>query len=209
MKFAILAFPVFALAAFAQQASPPSPDTVLAIVDGRKVTYGEVDAYFTGIGQEARQTAFNNPKQMIEQYALFLHLLDYAKAEKLEEKSPYKESLAATRMMVLAQAAIADKSINVLVTSQDQKKFYDENKERYTQAKVQVIYLGFVEDPAAAAKQNPGKKYRSESEAKAKIQEIASQIKTREDFVRMVKEYSEDEASKGKRRRLRHRRESR
>jgi parvulin-like peptidyl-prolyl isomerase len=63
---------------------------------------------------------------------------------------------------------------------------------------VQVIYLGYVNDPAAAAKENPGKTYRSEAEAKAKIQEIAGKAKTREDFVRLAKEFSEDEASKDK-----------
>jgi foldase protein PrsA len=99
-------------------------------------------------------------------------------------------------MMVLAQAAINDKSLNVLVTPTDQKKFYEANPDRFTEAKVQVIYLGFVADPEAAAKENPGKKYRSQEQAKTKIEEIKVQIKTREDFVRLVKEFSEDETSK-------------
>ncbi len=194
MKVRIFLAAAFVLApAFAQEA--PAPDTVLAIIDGRKVTYGEVNSYFTGIGEEARKNAFANPSEMIRQYTLFLRLQDYAKAEKLDEKSPYRESLVATRMMVLAQAAINDKSLNVAVSQQDQKKFYDENKDRYTEAKVQVLYLGYVADPAAAAKENPGKTYRSQEQAKAKIEEIRSKVKTREDFVKMVKEFSEDETS--------------
>jgi parvulin-like peptidyl-prolyl isomerase len=198
MKFRILVLSLVAAAAFPQQAAaPPAPDTVLAILDdGRKITYGEIDSYFTGLGEEAKKNAFSNRAQMIKQYALFLRLIDYAKAEKLAEKSPYREAIASATMTLLAQAAFNDKSQTVLVTPDDQKKFYAENKDRYTEAKVQVIYLGFVADPAAAAKENPGKTYRTQEEAKAKIEEIRSQAKSREDFVRLAKEFSEDETSK-------------
>jgi peptidyl-prolyl cis-trans isomerase C len=195
MKFCILAFSLLAVSAFAQDTTP-KPDTVLAIVDGHKVTYGDVDAYYTGIGPEARKNAFNNLPQMMKQYALSLRLLDFAKEEKLEDKSPYKEAIAASRMVVLIQAALQEGSIKPTVTAIEQKKFYDANKDRYSDAKVQVIYLGFVGDPEAAAKANPDKKYRSEDAAKAKLEEIRKQLKTRDDFVKAVKEYSEDETSK-------------
>ncbi len=134
--------------------------------------------------------------RLIKQYALSLRLLDFAKAEKLEEKSPYKEALASSRMVVLIQAALQEGSIKPTVSAAEQQKFYDENKDRYTDAKVQVIYLGFVGDPQAASKANPDKKYRSEDDAKAKLEEIRKQVKTREDFVRLVKEFSEEETSK-------------
>jgi hypothetical protein len=196
MKFATLAFPLLALAAFAQEAPPP--DTVLATIDGRKVTYGEVDSYFKGIGQDAHDSAFKNPKQMIEQYALFLRLIDYATTEKLDEREPYKQSIQATRMMVMAQAAIAERSRSITVTPDEQKKYYEDHIDRYTEAKLQVIYLGFVADPVAAAKENPGKTYRTESEAKAKLEEIAKQIKTKEDFTRFAHEFSEDKTTKDK-----------
>jgi peptidyl-prolyl cis-trans isomerase C len=196
MKSRFLLLSALAASAFAQQAPEPKPDTVLAIVDGHKVTYGEVDAYFKGIGDEARKNAFADLPQMIQQYALSLRLLEYAKAEKLDEKSPYREAIASSRMVVLIQAALNEGSLKVLVTPDEQRKFYDNNKDRYTEAKVQIIYLGFVADPKAAAQANPDKKYRTEDEAKAKIEEIRKQIKTRDDFIRFVKEYSEDETSK-------------
>jgi hypothetical protein len=196
MKFRILFVSFLTVSAFAQQASDPKPDTVLAIVDGHKVTFGEIDAYYRGIGPEARKNAFADLPHMIEQYALSLRLLDYAKTEKLEDKSPYKEALESSRKVVLIQAALNEGSLKVVVPPDEQRKFYDANKDRYTEAKVQVIYMGFVADPQAAAKANPDKKYRSADEAKAKIEEIRAQAKTREDFVRLVKEFSEDETSK-------------
>jgi parvulin-like peptidyl-prolyl isomerase len=197
MKFCVLALSsLLTSSAFAQQAAEPKPDTVLAIVDGHKVTYGEVDSYFKGLGEEAKKNAFTNLPQMINQYALSLRLLDYAKADKLDEKSPYKEALESSRKVVLIQAALNEGSIKVQVTPDEQKKFYESNKDRYTEAKVQIIYLGFVTDSKAAAQANPDKKYRTEEEAKAKLEEIRKQIKTRDDFVRLVKEYSEDETSK-------------
>jgi peptidyl-prolyl cis-trans isomerase C len=196
MKFRLILLSLLTSSAFAQQAPEPKPDTVLAIVDGHKVTYGEVDSYFKGLGEEAKRNAFTNLDQMISQYALSLRLLDYAKAEKLDEKSPYKESIESSRKVVLIQAALNEGSIKVLITPDEQKKFYESNKDRYTEAKVQIIYLGFVADPKAAAQANPDKKYLTQDEAKAKLEEIRKQIKTRDDFVRMVKEYSEDETSK-------------
>jgi peptidyl-prolyl cis-trans isomerase C len=197
MKFCVIFLSLLAVSGFAQQpAEPPSPDTVLAIIDGRKVTYGEIDAYFTGLGPEAKRAAFADRNQLIQQYALFLHLVEYAKAEKLEEKSPYKEAIASTRMAILANAAANYKSLSIPVSAEDQKKYYEDHKDRYVQAKVQVIYLGFVADPAASAKQNPAKKYRSEDEAKTKIAEIRKQIKTKDDFIRLAGQFSEDETSK-------------
>lgn len=196
MKFCILFFSLFTLFSFAQQAPDPAPDTVLAVVDGHKVTFGEIDSYYRGIGPEARKNAFANLPQMIQQYALSLRLLGYAKSKKLEDKSPYKEALESSRMVVLIQAALNEGSLDVVIPPDEQRKFYDTNKDRYTEAKVQVIYLGFVGDPAAASKTNPDKKYRGEDEAKAKAEEIRTQAKTRADFVRLVKEYSEDETSK-------------
>jgi peptidyl-prolyl cis-trans isomerase C len=196
MKFRLFVLPLLTFSAFAQQAPEPKPDTVLAIVDGHKVTYGEVDAYFKGLGEDAKKNAFTNLQQMINQYALSLRLLDYAKAEKLEDRSPYKEAVESSRKVVLIQAALNEGSIKVLVTPDEQKKFYESNKDRYTEAKVQIIYLGFVADPKASAQTNPDKKYRTQEEAKAKLEEIRKQIKTRDDFVRLVKEHSEDETSK-------------
>jgi peptidyl-prolyl cis-trans isomerase C len=197
MKFRLLLpLSLLLLPGFAQQAPEPKPDTVLAIVDGHKVTYGEVDSYFKGLGEDAKKNAFTNLQQMIQQYALSLRLLDYAKSNALDEKSPYREAVESSRKVVLIQAALNEGSIKVLVTPDEQKKFYESNKDRYTEAKVQIIYLGFVADPKAAAQTNPDKKYRTQEEAKAKLEEIRTQIKTRDDFVRLVKEYSEDETSK-------------
>jgi peptidyl-prolyl cis-trans isomerase C len=196
MKFSILFFSLFTLSVLAQQASDPKPDTVLAIVDGHKVTFAEVDSYYKGIGPEARKNAFANLPQMIQQYALSLRLLDYAKTKKLEDKSPYKDAIDSSRMVVLIQAALSEGSLDISVPPDEQRKFYDSNKDRYTEAKVQVIYLGFVADPKESAKTNPDKKYRTEDEAKAKAEEIRAQTKSRADFVKLVKEYSEDETSK-------------
>jgi parvulin-like peptidyl-prolyl isomerase len=193
MNFRLITAFLLASSAFAQ--ATPAPDTVLAVIDGRKVTFGEVNAYFTGIGEEARKKAMSNPKEMIRQYALFLRLQDFAKAEKLEQKSPYKESIEATRVMALAQAGLNEGSLKVLVTPDEQKKFYEENPDRFTQVKVQGIYLAFVVNPEAANKQNPGKTYRSQEQAKAKIEEIRAQVKSREDFERLAREFSDDQAS--------------
>jgi peptidyl-prolyl cis-trans isomerase C len=208
MKFCIIFLPLFSSLLAAQQMAgppaqlvppePPKPETVLATVDGRKLTYGELETYLNGLGPEQKKAALSNRKALVKQFALFMRLLDFSKSEKLDEMSPYKEAIETGRRQVLANAALDFKYRNIIVMPDDQKKFYETNKDRYTQAKVQVLYLGFVADPAAAAKDAPGKKFRNEEQAKAKAEEIRKQIKTREDFVKMVKEYSEDEATKSR-----------
>lgn len=201
MKFFIV-FQLFAslLAGQKMPTAPaePTPDTVLATIDGRKLTFGELETYLNGLGPEQKTAALANRTALVKQFALFMRLLDLAKSEKLDEQSPYKEAIEAGRSQVLANAALDFKYRNLLVMPDDQKKFYESNKDRYTQAKVQVLYIGFVADPAAAAKDVPGKKYRSEEEARAKAEEIRRQIKTREDFVKMVKDFSEDETTKAR-----------
>ena len=198
MKCRLPVLSLLAVSAFAQEAPAPDPNVVLAIVDGHKVTYGEVNGYFTGIGEEARKNALRNPREMIRQYALFLRLQDFAKAQKLDQASPYKESIEATRVMALAQAGLNEGSLKVAVAPAEQKKFYEDNKDRFTQVKVQGLYLAFVADPAAAEKQNPGKTYRTQDQAKAKIEEFRAQAKTHDDFVRLAKEFSDDPTSKDK-----------
>ncbi len=196
MKFRVILLPLLASCILAQDAPAPKPETVIATVDGKKITYGELDGYLSSLGPENKQAALANKKQLIQQYALFVRLQTYADAEKLDDKSPYKEAIAAARQQVLARAAMDFKYQNLPVSAEDQKKFYAENQDRFTQASVEVLYLGFVADPTAAAKDNPGKKYRTEEEAKAKIDELRKQVKSKADFVKLVKEFSEDDTSK-------------
>jgi parvulin-like peptidyl-prolyl isomerase len=77
---------------------------------------------------------------------------------------------------------------------EEQQKYYDENKSRYHQVKLKVIYIPFSSNSTAA----DGKKPLNEEQAKAKAEQIAKEAKTGADFTKLVKENSRDETSKNK-----------
>ncbi len=188
----------FTAALIAQVKTPPAelkPETVIATVGDRKLTYGEIEAYVNGLPPEQKAQALADKKQLVQQYALMSKLLEYAEKDKLAQQSPYKEALETNRRQILTQAELNDRYLHTIVTLDDQKKFFENNKDRYTQVKLQVIYLGFVSD--SAAKESAGK-YRNQAEAKKQIEALRAQIHTGDDFVRLVKQYSEDQDSKAR-----------
>ena len=82
----------------------------------------------------------------------------------------------------------------MIILAAEQKKFYEDHLDRYTQAKVKVLFVSFRADPASQT--NPkAKKILSEPEAKAKIEKLLGQIRAGADFVKLVKENSDDSDS--------------
>ena len=78
------------------------------------------------------------------------------------------------------------------VDEEELKKYYEANKDKYTQVKVKALYISFSNNPDPGA---GGRKILNEAEAKAKIEKIRDGIKGGADFVKMVKQYSEDTTS--------------
>lgn len=199
MKFLVAVLAPFAVIGAAQTppGGPPRPaGTVIATVDGKKVTYGDVEKYVRGLPPQMQQTAMQNRKQFIQQYGLMLRLNGLAEKAKLDQKSPYKESLEAARMQILTQAQISELYDNFPVKIEDEQKYYDENKSRFEQVKLKVIYIPF--SPKSAKTPADGKKHLTEDEAKAKAEQLVKEIKGGADFVKLVNENSEDATSKAK-----------
>jgi peptidyl-prolyl cis-trans isomerase C len=172
-----------------------SPDTVVATVDGKPVTVAELQGLYRTVGPQVQQNAASDPAGFLRQYAMLKRLSEYAEKQKLDQVSPYREALAAGRMQILYQAAIQHTYENIPVSAEDQKKFYEANRDRWVQARVKVIYIPFSDNPTAAS---GGKKPLSEKEARAKAEEIVKQLRAGADFVKMVREHSEDPTSKAK-----------
>lgn len=178
---------------------PPviGPDTVVATVDGKPVTAAEIQGLFRTVGPQVQQNAAKDPQAFLRQYAMLKRLSEHAEKNKLDQKSPYREALAAGRMQILYQAAIQDTYEHIPVSPDEQKKFYEDNRDRWSQAKVKVIYIPFSENPPAEVA--PGaKKPLTEAEAKAKAENLVKQIRAGADFVKLVREHSEDPTSAAK-----------
>jgi parvulin-like peptidyl-prolyl isomerase len=178
---------------------PNLPDeTVVAIFgDGTKLTMGEFRKIFAAMPPANQQMALRNREQWLHQWELLRKLTKMAEDAKLDQESPYKESLAYGRMNVLATAEI-NATVNLIVVEPGEiVKYYDSNKQRYTQVRVKAIYIAFSDD-AAASGASKGKRPLTEAEAKAKADKLLAAIKGGADFVKLVKENSDDETSREK-----------
>jgi len=194
---------VFAAMGFAQTPPPPtpaapapSPDTVIAEYDNtKKLTYGELDKFLSVLPAQTRAGVMRDHKQLVERYLLMKKASELAEKDKLDQKSPYKEALESFRMNTLMQAEIQKVSSEFPVRVEEQQAYYDQHKAQYEQVTIKLIHISFSSSPSTAA---DGKKHLSEEEAKAKAEQLAKEAKAGGDFVKLVKENSDDETTKAK-----------
>jgi peptidyl-prolyl cis-trans isomerase C len=173
------------------------PDAVVATADGQKILAAELQASLRAVSPQAQQQAMKDPRALIAQYALMRKLSDMAAKAGLDQKSPLKEEMAYNRMWALTQAQLLEMQNQVSVKPEEAQKYYDSNKDYFTHARVKVIYISFSPDPAAQPAA-PAKKVQSEAEAKAKAEKLLAELQAGADFVKLVKENSEDTASASK-----------
>ncbi len=167
-------------------------DTVVATFgDGQKITFGELKKFMGVLPPQMQQLALSDRKRFVEQYVLMHHLADLAEKAKLDQESPTKEQLAFNRMYVMMNAELNDAMNNIIIPPAEQQKFYEANKQRFSQVKVKVIYLSFSSGKASS----DSAKHRTEEEARERIAKLREQALNGADFVKLVKENSEDKTS--------------
>ena len=200
-KYGLFVFSSLAVSLLAQ-APPPSapaaslpPDTLVATLEGRKLTFGYFERLLRTLPPQAQQAFQRDRKALLQQIALMMRLSNEAEKAQLDQKSPYKEQLEIGRMNILAQADINEKFNTFRVAAEDQQKHYDANKDRYSQVKVKVLYVAFSNAPAPAS---ATKKPLAEAEAKAKIEKLLADVRGGADFVKLIKANSDDAASAAK-----------
>jgi parvulin-like peptidyl-prolyl isomerase len=189
---------LFASFLYAQVPGAPAPepasDTVIATVEGKPLTYGELHSYISTLSQAQARSAMANIEMTIRQYALLTRLSKMGEEKKLDQKEPYVEILRAGRMQVLAQATISEQYNLTLVLPNEQEQFYKDHKAQYSKLKVKTIYIAFAANPSAA--KDSGHKYRSEEEARKLATDLAAKLRAGADFAALVQQYSDDEESK-------------
>jgi peptidyl-prolyl cis-trans isomerase C len=183
------------------QPAPQMPDlpedTVVAIFgDGTKFTMGDFKRVFSALPPPNQQMALRNREVFLHQWEMMRRLTKMAEAAKLDQETPYKEALEYGRMNVMAQAQIAATVNAIQIDPGEIVKNYDANKKKYTQVKVKAIYIAFSD--AASSSAAKGKKPLTEAEAKAKAEKLKAALKGGADFVKLVKENSDDETSREK-----------
>jgi parvulin-like peptidyl-prolyl isomerase len=189
------------------------PDaTVVANVNGKDVTAGEIRQNLAFMPNEFIQLFQQNPRYAVQQLFMLRYLADEAEKAKLAEQSPLKEQLAFLRANSMASAMISHEHNFYPVSNQQIKEFYDKNQARYQQAKIKVIYIAFkpaaplmgkvptdrsLEDVARAISEGGSSQtQRTEADARKLAEDLVKQIRGGADFAKLVAEYSEDATSK-------------
>jgi parvulin-like peptidyl-prolyl isomerase len=187
-------------------------DTVVANVNGKDITAGEIRQSMAYMPNEFVQLFQGNPKYAVQQLYMLRYLSDEAEKAKLGEQSPLKEQLAFMRSNSLASAMVSHEHNFYPVSNQQLKEFYDKNQARYQQAKIKVIYIAFkpvapltgpvptdksLEDVARAISEGGSSQtQRTEADARKLADDLVKRIHGGADFTKLVAEYSEDPASK-------------
>lgn len=106
---------------------------VLAIVNGQEITNVEVEATLSRMPQD-RKAYFSNEQgkaQLLEQLIAFELFYNDAKDSGLEENEVYKERLELFKKELLAQVAMENTMMSIVVEEDEIKKFFDENSENF------------------------------------------------------------------------------
>ncbi len=191
------------LGAFAQNSPltaptpPPLPDipdeTVIAVFDdGTQFTMQDFKLTMGGLPEANQQMARMNRKGFVEWWAGFRKLAQLAEKQKLDQKTPTKERLAFDRTMLLADAMMNAQLTSLQVSEEDVAKFYEANRDRFKRVRVKALYVAFGQTPPK------GKKALTEDEAKEKAAALLKQVRGGADFVKLVKENSDDAPSREK-----------
>lgn len=181
----------------AAKAARVPDDTVVAKLNGREVTAGEIKFALLGATSRVRENFLKNREEFLRQYAMSLRLVEIAEEQGLDKKTPYREQLQWVRTNILSQARMNEYSDAIVIRTKEERQYYAAHKDDYTRAKVKVIYIPFG-DEKTAGQVVDGKKVLSEEEARDLIEKIRAEILAGADFVEMVKRYSQDETSKAK-----------
>lgn len=213
MKYlSILALACTSLVAQTLPTGAVPDNTVVANVDGKDVTAGEIRQSMAVMPNEFLQLFQQNPKYAVQQLFMLRYLSDEGEKAKLGEQSPLKEQLAFLRANSMASAMISHEHNYYRVSSQQMEEFYKKNQARYQQAKIKVIYIAFkpaapvvgkvpsdksLEDVARAISEGGSSQtQRTEAEARKLAEDLVKQIRGGADFTKLVAEHSEDPTSK-------------
>lgn len=172
------------------------PDSVVATVDGRKFTAAELNAIATSF-QGMRQNMTSDPKTFLERYGVLLTLGKMAESKGLDKETPTRERLEYAKLQILWQAMLDRQYNDFPVSDEDAKRYYEQNKDNYSTVKIKAVYIPF--SPAPPPQADPkSKKVLSEAEALEQANAVVKKARGGEDFVKLVKEYSQDPNSSSK-----------
>lgn len=210
----LLLCPVLAwtLHAQAPAADPASftPDTVVAKIDGKPLTAGEIQRILDAGSPVFLQSFQRNPIEALQAVFVLRHLAEEAEKLKLDQEPKWKDQIDAAKEQVLATAMVTRERNTFNFTPDDVDNYYQKNKNRFEQVRIKLIKIGFkpgaqpsgtsIEDLERAAKEAllaaHSAATRPEADAKKIADDLVKRARAGADFSKLVADFSEDQETK-------------
>ena len=187
-------------AAWAQTAPPalqgpllpdiPGDKVIARFDDGTSFTMAELRELYPALPPALQGAVVKDPVEFFHEYAVMRAYTRMAEKDKLDQQAPYKDALVFNRMLILWQAVLDRVFRDATVEPTEVLNYYDSHKDQYKQVRVKAIYIPFSETPSITEM--------TEGQAKAKAAKLAAESRGGADFVKLVKENSQDETSRDK-----------
>lgn len=178
------------------QPKPPAvvpPDKVVLTVGEVKFTAGQIEQIIEVLPEQVR-AMYRGPgrKQLADNLVKLVVLSQEGKRRKLDQTPAYTTQTDFEMRNVLAGLTYSEMSKEVKVDDAALRKYYDEHKAEFEQAKGRHILIRMLGSPVPL---KPGQKELSEPEALAKAQDLEKQIKAGGDFATLAVKESDDTGS--------------
>jgi parvulin-like peptidyl-prolyl isomerase len=189
--------------------APIPNDTVVATVDGKSVTAGELREIIASAPPSFLAVFKSKPDEALRDYFVVRALAEEGEKLKLGEQSPWKEQIESARREILTNATISHELNAYVVPEPDVQSYFEANKGKYQQVTVKLIKIGFnpnfkptdtsnesLEKAAQATIAAAHSPSRSEADAKKLADDLAHQARGGVDFAKLATQYSDDEETK-------------
>jgi hypothetical protein len=191
--------------------NPLPPETVIAHSgEGKSITAGEVRNLLESGDPGVINLAKQNPESLLDTIFVMRYLSEQGEKAHILEQTPWKEQYQILRDRFIFSAMLNQMRETYNVPEQAIDDFYAKNQSRYEQAWIKVIAIGFCPtvsstDTSAAGIAKAAQQAidaahctskRTEDQALEIANGLVGKIRAGEDFVKMVKQYSEDPDSK-------------
>jgi peptidyl-prolyl cis-trans isomerase C len=183
------------LGALWAQTAPALPDipgdkVVAHFDDGVDFTMSDLRELYPALPPALQNAVTKDPAEFFHEYALMRKYMQMAEKDKLDQQSPYKQALAFNRIFILYQAVLDRTFRDATIEPTEVVNYYDGHKANYELVRVKAIYIPFSETPSITDL--------TEDQAKTKAAKLVAEIRGGADFVKLVKENSQDETSRAK-----------
>jgi peptidyl-prolyl cis-trans isomerase C len=176
----------------ATRPAPVDPNKVLASAGNVKITGADFEAVIATVPPQYT-TRLNDPnvrKQLVDRLVRIKLLAEEAERRKLDQKPDVKRQLDMQRAEILTNALAQD--LQGSTNDAADRAYFDANKSSFDDVKARHILIRTPDSPVPVG---AGKKALSDAEAKAKAEQVETQLKKGGDFAAIAKSESDDVSS--------------